>query len=495
MEKTVQEIITGARGSSRRLELPGNPRYQPKSLIPFFGHDNLVKFLIEVEWALWKALAKIGIIPVDAAALLTDELRQQLLEEITTTLQDTVEREITKHDIRALIKIIHELVVFLLSKYTHLTGTSYDIIDTARIIAYKRAFWSVSFPTLLKLISSLSGKAREFADVVQIGRTHGQHAEPITVGFWLATVLARMINIAEHLIDRETELVGKFSGAVGAYNSQVAFGFEEKAQQMFGKTFEELVLAELGLLPAAISTQILPPEPLARFLFEYTLLSGALAQLSLDCRNLQRAEIAEIGEPFGETQDGSSAMPHKRNPITHENTQGMEIIVKHEFGKVLDALFSEHQRDLTTSAVMREFPGIVVFTQYQLENLNRVIPRISTDRKALQRNLDMNKHLILSEAVCIALVLAGYSGDAHSLVNHTLVPRSQASRRYLIDELQLLAKENPELRPVVDNIPSDLIKLLRSPEDFTGKAREKALEIISRADSFLEKYSTKGGIS
>lgn len=488
MTKTIQDIIAEERKKPRRLELPGNPRYQPASLVPYFGYDNLVKFQIEVEWALLKALAKIRIIPAKAANLLTDELHQRLYQEITTTVQDSIEREITKHDIRALIMAIRHLVGFPLARWIHLSATSYDIIDTARIIAYKRAFWQVSFPSILKLISSLKGKVKEFADVIQIGRTHGQHAEPITVGFWLATILARMINVAEHMVSREAELVGKFSGVVGAYNSQVALGFEGRANQMFSQTFEEMVLAEVELLPAPISTQILPPEPLARFLFEYTLLSGVFSQLSLDCRHLQRTEIAEVGEPFGKTQEGSSAMPHKRNPIIFENTQGMAIIVKHEFEKVLDSLCSEHQRDLTTSAVIREFPGIVVFIQCQLENLNRVIPRLSVDEKALKRNFDMNRHLILSEIVYIALVMAGYEGDAHQLVNHTLVPRSQLSRNYLIDELISLVKEKPELKPVIENIPKDLIELLRSPEEVTGKAEEKALEIVEKADLFLAKH-------
>lgn len=484
MKRTVGEIIEEL-GQKPRFEMPGNPRYQPQSLVPYFGYDNIVKFQIEVEWALWKVLAKLKVIPKKISILMTEAVREALYRDITTTLQDAVEKQITKHDIRALIKIIHERVVFQLSRWTHWSATSYDIIDTARIIAYKRAFWTVSFPVLLSVMNSLKNKVEEFIDTVQIGRTHGQHAEPITVGFWLATILSRLIDIAKHLVEREKELVGKFSGVVGACNSQVAFGLEEKAQKMFGKSFEELVLAELGLLPIPISTQILPPEPLARFLFEHTLLSGALAQLSLDCRNLQRAEINEVGEPFGEVQDGSSAMPHKRNPITFENTQGIFLIVKNEFGKVLDALYSEHQRDLITSSVMREFPGIVVLVQYQLENLNRVIPRLSVDKDALNRNFNMNRYVILSEAVYMVLIMAGYEGDAHYLVNHTLVPRSRISGRYLIDELIALAKEEPLLGPVVRKIPDDLIALLRAPEKFIGKAMEKALAISQKADVFL----------
>lgn len=492
---SVKEIVKKLKKIPERLEMPGNPRYQPESLKPYFGYDNIARFYFEVEWALLRVLAKLGVIPPETIVLLTEELRQKLRRKVTTTLEDTIEKAITKHDIRALLMAIRYFVTatgrriaVILARWFHVPATSYDIIDTARIIAYRRAFWEVSFPTLLGLIFSLREKVVEFAGTVQIGRTHGKHAEPITVGFWLATVLARIVNIAEHLVEREAELVGKVSGPVGSYNCQVAFGFEKKSLERFGKTFEELVLAEVGLLPGPISTQILLPEPLVRFLFEFTLLSGALGQVSRDCRHLQRTEIAEIGEPFEATQDGSSAMPHKRNPISWEGVEGIYTIVKNEFHKVLDVIISDHQRDATGMCVMREFPGIVVLTQHQLETAQRIVPRISVDEKALKRNFDIDRHLVLSEAIYIALVMAGYEGDAHDLVNHTLVPRSQASGRHLIDELLLLADEEPKLKLVVQEIADELVELLRTPESFTGKAEEKAMEVVAKTDAFLKKY-------
>lgn len=500
MLNSVKEIVKKLRGKPERLEMPGNPRYQPDSLKLYFGYDNIARFYFDVEWALMKALSKLGLIPPETAVLLTDDIYRALRQKITTTLEDEVERGITKHDIRALLMVIRHFLmatkmrlVVVLARWFHIPATSYDIIDTARIIAYRRAFWEVSFPALLKLIGSLKIKTVEFVDAVQIGRTHGQHAEPITVGFWLATILARIIDVAEHLVAREAELVGKFSGPVGAYNCQAILGFEKRSQEIFGKAFEELVLAELKLSPAPISTQILPPEPLARFLFEFTLLSGALGQISRDCRNLQRTEIAEVVEPFEGTQDGSSAMPHKRNPITWEGVEGIYTIVKDEFHKVLDVIISDHQRDATGMCVMREFPGIVVLVQHQLETVNRIVPKISVDKKALERNFNLDRHLVLSEGIYIALVMAGYKGDAHALVNHTLVPRSQVSGRHLIKELLLLAEEKPELklRPVVENMPEELIDLLQRPEAFTGKAKEKAFAIAERADSFLKIYNKR----
>jgi len=500
MSDDVKEIIRKSRKTPERLEMPGNPRYQPDSLKAYFGYDNIARFYFEVEWALLKILARLGILPGELTIFLADDVSGILRQRVNTTLEDKIEKAVTKHDIRALVAIIRYFLAAngsrqtkILAKWLHVPATSYDIIDTARVVAYKRAFWEVSFPALLKLVDFLREKVIEFADTLQIGRTHGQHAEPITVGFWLATILARIIDISEHLVAREKELTGKFSGPVGSYSCQVTLGFEEKAQEMFGKTFEETVLEELGLLPGPISTQILLPEPLARFLFEFTLLSGALSQLSRDCRNLQRSELGEVGEPFGGTQDGSSSMPHKRNPITWEGVEGIFTIVRNEFHKVLDVLVTDHQRDATNMCVMREFPGIVVLVQHQLETVNRIISRISVDEKALERNFSFSRHIIMSEAIYIALMMAGYEGDAHSLVNHILVPRAQASGKLLIEELTQMSSSDPELKihQATKNIPCGVRSLLYKPELFTGKAKEKSLETARRAEVFLEKYRRK----
>ena len=496
-EEEIEKIAAQAKEQPRVLIMPGNPRYQPDSIIPFWGYDNLVKPLVDVEWALLKVLVKLETIPPEAAIYLTEDVLQKLHVEITTTLQDAIENGITHHDIVALVeamkealrRILGEEKASLFDRYIHLLATSYDIIDSARILAYKQTFCKATLPSMMILISSLREKVLKFSKTVQVGRSHGQHGEPITVGFWLATILERMVNITEHMITNESELKGKFSGAMGACNSQAALGIEKKTQKMFGKSFEEIVLEELGLEPGPISTQILLPEPLARFLFEYTLLSGALAQLGTDIRQLARSEIKEVIEGFTKDQAGSSAMSHKRNPIRSEGVVGLHTIIKSEFHKVMDTLLSEHNRDATGMSVMREFPGIVVFVQKQIDVMNKVIPDLYINKEALKRNFDMNRHLILSEEVHLALILAGYKGDAHHFVNHTLVPISESSGNHLIDELLKLAAEDTELATAVRNIPPRLIELLRSPENVTGKAEDKALAVALKAKTFIDRYS------
>lgn len=454
--------------------LPGNPRYQPRSMVPYFGYDNLVKTWIEVELALLDVLADLGVIPKEEYSLLTPEVRE-IIKTITTTEVGQRERKVTEHDVRALVQLIRERIKhsFQLRRWIHFGATSFDIRDTGSILAYKRAFFEVELPAIDTLIGILAEIVEKYAETRQIGRTHGQHALPITVGFWLATILSRLLDCRKRLLATCNGLRGKFSGAVGAYNAQVG---------LLEKNIEKQVLAKLNLLPADISTQILPIEPLADFLHAHVLLSACLAQLGRDCRHLQRSEIQEIREKFEGAQVGSSTMPHKRNPVSFENAEGIFIIVKNEYGKVLDVLISEHQRDLVGSSVSREFPGILVLVQYQLERMIKVVAKMEIDPKALKKNFDQSAHLVLAEPIYLALQMAGYEGDSHKFVNEVLVPRATPEKP-LITILEELAKENSSLAEIVNRIPTEVMALLRSPNDYIGLAVEKARIIAQKAKS------------
>lgn len=300
------------------LALPGNPRYQPKSLVDIFGYDNLYVPVAEVELAGLKVLAKIGVISKEEFAQLTPAMEDRILQ-IRTSDVDELERKVTKHDIRALVRIIQEMLPENLRRWVHVPFTSYDPLETGRILQYCRAQRLVLKPKSNEVTKILSGLVRKYADTLQIGRTHGQNALPITVGFWLATILSRIVYNIQQMNYFASGLVGKISGAVGAGNAVQALGIAEKCGTA---SFQQRVLAELNLYPASISTQILPPEPLAYFLYSCLMLSASFGQLGRDCRHLMRSEIAEIGEPFIAGQVGSSTMAQKRNPITFENLCG-----------------------------------------------------------------------------------------------------------------------------------------------------------------------------
>lgn len=483
----------------RNLLLPGNLRYQPKQMQEIFGYDNLYQGLARVEIAVLETLGQIGIIPQEEMAGLQPHIREQLLA-IPTVIVDQIERKITKHDVRAWIRKAQEIVGEKLARWIHVPLTSYDPLDTGRTLQFLKAYQTALKPSIAEMVKIFSELIKEFSNQLQIGRTHGQHALPITVGFWLATILNRILYNWEQMDFYNKGLVGKISGAVGAYNAQCGLGLNEKAISQTGRSFEELVLAKLGLKPAIISTQILPPEPLGYFLFSCCMLSATLGQLGRDCRHLMRTEIAEIQESFEEGQVGSSTMAHKRNPINFENLEGMWIRTKNEFGKVMDTLISEHQRDLVGSSVARDFPIILINLQQQLNTLlgqnKQGIPflkRIAVNKEACEKNFQLNSHLILAEPIYIALQMAGYTGDAHELVNRKLVPLAQNTKWQLVEILQQEAEKDSCLAEIVQKIPPEVMKLFYHPEHYIGEAEKKALQITEQAEKDSEKLNRKEG--
>lgn len=467
--------------------MPGNPRYQPIELQGYWGYDYLMRWVIKIELAGLHALGESGKIPAADFALLTPEVEAQCLA-ITTTEVDRRERE-TRHDIRALVQLMQERLPVPLRRWCHALFTSYDPLESGRILAYVEAHRNVVRPKLHHVINAFANLVEAHAETPQIGRTHGQHALPITVGFWLASILYRIVYNAKKMDEFADELVGKISGAVGAYNAQKAFGVDE----MMGGTFEALVLEDVGLRPAPISTQVLMPEPLTYYLFAATALSTALGQFGLDFRQLMRTEIAEVAQPFKLGQAGSSTMAQKRNPMIAENLQGMALNTKVEFMRVLESLMSEHQRDLVGSSLMRNFPAVVVFLTQQLDTLLRedkdderpFISRITIDVDACKRNLDMHGDKILAEPMYLALQWWGYEGDAHKLISDIAMPLVGAKAPTLWGALHHLAESDRVLYDALEAIPKEMHILFGNPAMYTGAAADQARKIVHHARSYL----------
>lgn len=478
-------------GSKKNFILPGNPRYQPQQMKEIFGYDNLYRTFIEVELATLDTLYEFGVIPQEDYKVIEDQDLRNALLEIPTKTVDDLERSVTKHDIRALVQIMQKMVGPQLGRWIHVPLTSYDVIDTGRSLQYLRAFQSSLEPSIKMILENFRDKIVETAPILQVGRTHGQHALPITVGFWLATIAERIFFNYQELSRFSEGLLGKISGAVGAYNAQVGLALYEKN----GKVFEEEVLKKLGLTPAPISTQILPPEPLAYFLFSALSLSASLGQLGRDGRNLMRSEIGEVAERFSSGQVGSSTMAHKRNPINFENLEGMWLRTKNEFGKVMDTMISDHQRDLVGSSVARDLPIILINLQQQLNTLLRpdghgenFFSNIIVDKKRCEENFSANKDFLMAEPIYIALQMAGYQDDAHHLVNHVLMGISKKYSLSLFDALLYHSSqvESVDLQLVVNNIPQEVKDLLSQPEKYIGLAPKKALLVALAIDDFLE---------
>lgn len=471
--------------------LPGNLRYQPKELIPMFGYDNLYQTVGEVELATLEVLNEIGMIPNDAMALLTPKKRKEILA-IPTTEVDRIERQITNHDIRAWVLRAQEILGQKLGRWIHIPLTSYDPLSTGRVLQFVRAHQKAIKPSVKAVCVILVDMVERFSGVVQIGRTHGQHAVPITVGFWLATILDRILTNGEEMERHASLLKGKVSGAVGAHNAERGLGFADRCGS---KSFDERVLEKLGLSPVPIATQILPPEGLAYYLHSCVMLSAALAQFGRDGRNLMRSEIGEIAEEYEASQVGSSTMPHKRNPLSFENLEGMFQKNLGELLKLYLTLVSKHQRDLTGSSVARDFPIIVVNLQQQLNTLLRSdkkgapwLSRIRVSEDALQRNLAMNAHVIMSEALQIALRIADYKFDAYNFVDKRLVPEAQRSKKHLMEVCREYAEYDEDLKEALARIPEGVVALFHNPEGYTGNAQELALSTANRARERLETW-------
>lgn len=411
-----------------------------------------------VESALTKVLARRGICSNDVANEVAEACLQVTPEEVYR------EEEKTKHNIRALVNCIQRKVSDAAKPFVHFTTTSVDIMDTASSLRYKEAAEKLILPSLLKLEKLLIKKALEFSRVVQIGRTHGQHAVPITFGFALAQYVSRLGHRIEKIRESAKLLTGKIAGAVGAYNASSLF-FDDP------EDFEREILAELGLPPAEISTQIVPAEPLTDHIHFLVSAMGVIANLSDDLRHLQRSEIAEVGEEFSREQVGSSTMPHKRNPWNLEHVKSLwKEFMPRMITLYLDQI-SEHQRDLTNSASGRFAPEIAAGLVLAGERLYNVIAKLNVDRGRMETNFAESREMIMAEPLYILLAAAGHP-DAHETIRQLIL---QAREQNL--PVNAVVSENKSLKKYLDKITPEQKEILADPHRYLGIAVKKTEKI------------------
>ncbi|MEK6808385.1 MAG: lyase family protein, partial [Nanoarchaeota archaeon] len=280
------------------------------ALSPYLSEEGFIKYLAKVESALVKVHSKRGV----CSKSIVEEVANACL--IVTAEEVYEEEDRIKHNIRALVNCIKKHISDSAKPFVHFTATSYDIIATADALRFKEFTNDALLGMLIELEKTLISIAEREKATLQIGRTHGQFAEPITYGFAIAQYVSRLGGRILEIERTANNLRGKFSGAVGAYNSlSLLFPDAEK--------FEEEIMNELGLTPSPISTQIAEPEYITDFMHSIISTFGVIANLADDMRHLQRSEISEIAEFFDDKQVGSSTMPQKRNPINFENVKSM----------------------------------------------------------------------------------------------------------------------------------------------------------------------------
>ncbi|MFW6269972.1 MAG: adenylosuccinate lyase [Bacillota bacterium] len=428
----------------------------------FFSEKATIKYQARVELALVKALEKRDICNKETVKEVEKAVENLTVEEVYA------EEKKTRHNIRALVNCIREKVSEETRPYIHLSATSYDIVDTANSLRYQEATDKLIIPVLKKLLKSWLDIAEQEKATLQIGRTHGQHAEPITFGLTMAYYCSRLHRGIKKLKENVDNLKGKMSGAVGAYNASNIF-FEDPDR------FEKEVLDKLDLKPGSVSTQIVAPEYMTDFVHSLISIYGILADFSDDMRHLQRSEIREVGEYFEEEQVGSSTMPHKRNPINYENVKSMWKEFMPRMVTCYQDQLSEHQRDLSNSASSRFIPEIAAGLLLSVNRLIRVSEKMHIDKDEMKRNFNLNRDMIMAEPLYIILAARGHP-DAHEKVRKlTLKAENEEG-----SSLKQLVKKDEELKPYLNKLSKRQQDILYNPELYTGIAESKTEEIVEK---------------
>lgn len=362
-----------------------------------------------------------------------DPHRDDLLQTIATLPERIDVREVyreeetTRHNIRAVVNVIQRHLPEEVRHLVHLGATSVDILDTAAAIRYRDVTARVVVPLLLDLQDTLIDLAERHAETVSIGRTHGQHAVPITMGFALSEYVSRLGNSIERIAHAAGDVRGKVAGAVGAYNATSVLHPDPEA-------LEAAILADLGLTAGEHATQIVSPEPLLRLLLEMNVAFGVIANLADDLRHLQRSEIGEFSEFFAAGQVGSSTMPHKRNPWNAEHVKSLWKTFSPRATTWFMDQISEHQRDLSNSASGRFVVEFIAGFVAAAERMRTIVARLRVDRDGIERNLRASVERVVAEPLYILLAAGGFA-DAHERIR-TLTIEADESGKSVLEVVQ-----------------------------------------------------------
>ncbi len=372
-------------------------RYTLPEMGEVWSEENRFKKYVEIEVLVCEALAQIGQIPKEAAR----KIRKKVEVDIKRIKE--IEKA-TRHETIALIEAISEKVGKE-ARFLHLGLTSSDILDTALALQLKESS-DLIIKDLEDLIKTLLKRARKYKDAIMMGRTHGVHAEPTTLGLKLLLWREECRRNLERMKEtKEMVSYGKISGPVGTYSN-------------IDSRVEKIVLKRLGLKPAPISTQIIQRDRQAQYLSTLALIATSLEKFALVLRNLQRTEIGEVEEPFASRQKGSSAMPHKRNPIICERICGLTRVVRGNLLAGLENIPLWEERDISHSSVERIIiPDSSILVDYMLHKFREIIEGLKVYSEKMRENLEKTKGLIFSEKVLLELMKKGLSRErAYSLV-------------------------------------------------------------------------------
>jgi len=367
-------------------------RYTRPEMGAIWSLENKYRQWLEVELADSEALAELGAVPRSAAALLR--------EHAACDVDRIIEIEsVVRHDVIAFTTAVAESMEAAgaadASRWLHYGLTSNDVVDTAQALQIKQAS-ELILKRIDELADVLKERANEFQHTVQIGRSHGVHAEPITFGLKLAIWYDELVRNRRRFADAAEEIrVGKTSGAVGTFGH-------------IGPEAEEAICARLGLRAAPITNQVISRDRHAAYISALALVTATLEKIALEIRHLQRTEVREAEEPFAKGQKGSSAMPHKRNPIVCEQICGLARVVRSNVQAAFENIALWHERDISHSSVERVIlPDSTILADYLLAKTIWLVKGMRVDSARMRKNVDLTSGLIFSGQLLLDLTAAG----------------------------------------------------------------------------------------
>jgi len=362
-------------------------RYTRPEMGKLWTLENKFRTWLEVELAICKAWAKLGKIPEAELKIILDKADFDLDRILAIEEQ-------TKHDLIAFLTAVEEKVGPA-SRFIHLGCTSSDVVDTANSLLLVRA-GRLILTNLNEVLNTLKKLSVQYKHLLTIGRTHGVHAEPTSFGLKMATFFAEFKRNRQRLEQAiENVRVGKISGAVGNYAH-------------LDPKVEQIACALLGLKVDPISTQIIQRDRYAQFFTVLAILAAGIERLCVELRHLQRTEVLEVEEGFSKGQKGSSAMPHKKNPISAENLSGLARIVRSNSLAALENIALWHERDISHSSVERVImPDSTILVHYMLWRLNNILTNLKINQENMAKNLKASFGLFYSQRILLALIEKG----------------------------------------------------------------------------------------
>ncbi len=406
-------------------------RYSREEISKIWNLNSKFKYYLDVELAVCKAYNKLGQIP--------DEALKDIIKKANFSVDriDEIEREV-HHDVIAFLTNVNENVGEN-SRYIHMGMTSSDVIDTALALQMQDA-GKIILNDLDILLSTLKEKAKEHKETICIGRSHGIHAEPMTFGVklcgWIDLFERNKRNFEKALNEGS---VGQISGPVGTYSN-------------ISPEIEKLTCENLGLKPAKFSTQVIARDIHAQYLQALALIASVIEQIAVELRHLQRTEVLEVEEGFSKGQKGSSAMPHKKNPISGENLSGLARVVRSNSLAAMENIPLWHERDISHSSAERIiFPDSTILVDYMLSRLEKTIKNLVIHKDNMLKNTNLFGGIVFSQKVLLKLCAKGLlREDAYKLVQnnaldafnnhgnfkHNLSNDTEITKHLSIDEIE-----------------------------------------------------------